>query len=114
MVQVKQPSGEQLGILAAIQRGMPVYDSEEIKLGTAMHIYWGADTDHPDGDEFQVTFLGAKTLPPEAATLIRHEGCIRVDSGLISGNYYVLPSQVSHITEEGMFLFVRGEQIMMF
>jgi hypothetical protein len=114
MLQIQQQSGERLEILAAIRRGMPVYDSEEIKRGIATRIYWGADTNNPDSDEFQVTFLGVKSLPPEAATLIREQGCIRVDSGLVNGNFYVLPSQVSFITEEGMFLSVRGDELMMF
>jgi hypothetical protein len=114
MSQVQQQYRERLDILAAIRRGMPVYDSEEIKLGTVTRIYWGADTEYPDSDGFQVTFLGVTSLPPNTATLIREEGCIRVDSGLLNSNYYVLPHQVGYITEEGMFLIVRGDEVMMF
>ena len=114
MSQAEQQTQERLDILAAIRRGMPVYDSEYIKLGTVTRIYWGADTAHPNSDDFQVTFLGVSKLPPETATLIREEGCIRVDSGLLAADYYVLPHQVANITEEGMFLLVRGDGVLMY
>jgi hypothetical protein len=114
MAQIQQEPFEGVSVLSEIRRGMPVYDVEFVKLGMVTRIYWGADTEHPDSDDFETTFLGVVSLPPEAAALIRQEGCIRVDTGMIFGNYYVLPYQVGYFTEEGMFLLARGDELMMF
>lgn len=114
MAQIQDQPQERAVTLAKVRRGMPVYDNEYIKLGTVTRIYRGAENDHPDSDDFETTFLGVISLPPEAATLIRQEGCFRVDTGLLFGDYYVVPQQVAYFTDAGIFLHVRGDGLMMF
>jgi hypothetical protein len=114
MAQVQQQSRNRLDILGAVRRGMLAYDNEYIKLGTVARIYWGAEIEHPDSDDFEATFLGVISLSPEKASLFRQEGCIRVDTGLVTGDYYVLPQQVAYISKGGVFLLLHGDGLMLF
>jgi hypothetical protein len=114
MSQAQQQSRDRLDILDAFRRGMPVYDNEYIKVGTVARIYWGADIEHPDSDDFEATFRGVIGLSHEDASLFRLEGCIKVDTGLFTGDYYVLPQQVAYISKESVFLLLRRDGLMLF
>ena len=114
MVQETQQSHVEVDALAVVRRGIPVYDSEYIKLGKVIRIYWGAGNEHPDSDDFETFILGVTRLPSDAAVFIQQEGCIRVDSDLSFGDYYILPNQIDYLTEDGIILLVRGDELMMF
>ena len=114
MVQETQQSHVEADVLEVVRRGLPVYDSEYVKLGRVIRIYWGTENEHPDSDDFETLILGVASLPSDAGVLIQQEGCIRVDSGLLFGDYYVLPNQIDYLTEEGIILLARGDELMMF
>ena len=100
--------------LEEIRRGVPVYDSEYIRLGTVSRIYWGSEFQHPDSDEFEVFILGVLTMPAEFMEHLRQVGGIRVDTGMLFGDYFVLPHQIGPFTEDGIILLVRGTELAMY
>ena len=96
-----------------IRQGTPVYDHENVRLGRVTQVYVGEENNIPAPDDLNVLFLGVIGTPAEVIQLFRQQGCIRVYSGLMYGDYFVLPHQVACSTDDGIVLQVRGDELMM-
>ena len=86
--------------LQGCEPGMPVFDVGGVLLGTVAYIY-----DAMDPALWQVTdALLTTTISITEAARVQLEGCLVVDSGMFTSDYYVLPYQIEEVTEGGIFL----------
>jgi hypothetical protein len=83
-------------------------------LGRVTQVYLGEENYIPAPDDLNVLFLGVIGIPAEVIQLFRQKGCIRIYSGLMYGDYFVLPYQVACSTDYGIILQVRGDELLMF
>ena len=108
MLQVQSESHESDGnFLQAVQLRMAVYDVTKSTLGVVVRVYDGADM--LVGRPSIVNCLDR--LPVELAARLRRSGYLEVDSGLLSGDYFVLPHQIANVTDKGVFLLFRRDEL---
>ena len=104
MVQVEHPSqGDRKSFLSQIQPRIPVYDVTGTGLGEVARVYDKANAQQP--------LVGRVPLcqhldraPIELANRLRREGYVEVDSGLLSGDYFILLPQIADVTDKGVLL----------
>ena len=116
-------------ILENIHEGMRVMDANNTDLGTVDYVYLGeisstADTGKEpatikpnlDGSE-QFTNLvqrafGKQDLPEELRERLMQNGFIHVDvPGLMSHNRFVLPDQITMVTDQGVVLRATRQEL---
>jgi hypothetical protein len=106
-----EPHGTNNNILWAIHPGLPVYDISDCVLGNVLRVYDQADTEHPlVGRAPIVRYLDR--FPLEIATRLRRDGYLVVDSGLLAGDYFILPYQIADVTDKGVFLHFRRDKLL--
>ena len=103
MIQVQKQSGVEATMMGGIQRGMPVYDIEDVMLGVVGQIHHGRDTDEFVPEEFDL-WTGVPDIPMALMTRMWHQGYLEIDTGLLFGNYLVLSHQIADVTDDGVFL----------
>lgn len=97
-------------LMSQVKEGMPVYDSEGKHIGSVDSLHYGqieaATTkgEHNQRDESLIENLAEALAPSEnmpdelRARLLRH-GFIRIDSGILSSDVYVVPENLARVDE---------------
>lgn len=116
-------------ILDHIHEGMAVYDVTDHKLGTVNYIRLTDEDPAQPGPEtatFSQTpepgdnslvenlaeaFVGDDDLPQEIRRKLLREGYIRVDTGILKADRFVTPDQISHISDEKVYLSVKSADV---
>jgi len=98
-----QLQGASNSFLLQIQPRIPVYDVTGTRLGVVARVYDKAIAQQP--------LVGRVPLcqhldraPIELAIRLRREGYVEVDSGLLSGDYFILLPQIADVTDKGVLL----------
>src|SRR5262245_25159733 len=102
MSHVQQQSSAGASSWGRIQPGMPVFDKEFVKIGTIAQRTQDTKT------------LFETDLIVVIPKYLRALGFIEVASGLVSGNYFVMPQQVVDLTEDGVFLSAHRNSLIQF
>ena len=105
-----QSSGTARLILQEIRLRMPVYDVMEIGLGVVVRVYDQANTEYPLVGRAPI-YPRLDCMPVELASRLRQEGYLEVDSGLLSGDFFILPRQIADVTEKGVFLLLHRDEL---
>lgn len=115
---------EHTAVLDQIREGMTVYDSERNDIGTVDAVYFGAVSDEEltEGtipatatshrDPSDNTFVEALAdvfdprdrVPDELAERLRYNGYIRIDGGWFGADRYIMPDQITSVSDEGVYL----------
>lgn len=123
-------------VLAYIEEGMQVYGPDDEEIGTVRNIFYGsmgtetmsgpiADAKGPvSGDQFDDTgedslveniaeaFAPEDDIPETVRNRLNREGYITVSgSGILSGDYFILPEQVASVSEERVLLRVNSDDL---
>jgi hypothetical protein len=117
-------------ILEEIQEGMSVYDANNEALGTVDYVYLGEVSPqaaeqgeaqgtvtpfHDPADEFVGMVqrgFGKDNLPRELQERLLLTGFIHVNvPGLLTHNRYVLPDQISQVTDKSVVLRATREEL---
>jgi hypothetical protein len=89
---------------------MPVYDVTDTILGVVVRVYDHTNLQHPlVGRPRLVRYLDR--VPAELLARLHRAGYLEVDSGLLSGDYFVLPHQIANVTDKGVFLLFRCDEL---
>jgi len=107
MLQVQLNSSD---ILLDIQLGMPVYDLAETVLGVVIRVYDSANASQPLAGRAPI-FRHIERFPHKIADRLKRDGYLVVDSGLLSGDYFILPHQITNVTDKGVFLHFRRSEL---
>jgi len=110
-------------ILNLVREGMTVYDIHDHKIGKVRNLYYGAtgagprDTEAkgvsaPDPgyrdesivDNVAEAFAGDLNIPDVLRNRLLNSGFVRVDTGVLHSDRYVLPEQISHISGDKVYL----------
>ncbi|MEZ4869116.1 MAG: hypothetical protein R3C14_47785 [Caldilineaceae bacterium] len=111
-------------ILDHIREGMTVYDSNDHNIGSVATVYFGAasEEDLTEGTTPATadaspsprdnSFVGALAdvfdprdqVPDELAERLRYNGYIKIDGGWFGSDRYIMPSQISSVSDEGVYL----------
>lgn len=115
-------------ILMDITEGMDVYDSDGDKIGTVERVYFGSEdreepgpesTTAPDPATRGKTFVDVvadifdpQDIPEEVRERLLRRGFLHIDGGVIfDSDYFVLPNEIEGVTEEGVRLRVKEEEL---
>lgn len=116
-------------VLSHIHEGMAVYDYNEDKIGTVSFVRMTDEdptrpgpetasapmTDDPRRESlvYQVAeaFVDGDDLPEEVRRRLLREGYIRVDTGVLKADRFVTPDQISHVSEENVYLSVSEDDV---
>ena len=104
------PHGTDGDLLHQIQLRMAVYDATDTVLGVVVRVYDGANMQQPLVGRPSIMRC-LDRLPAELAARLRRSGYLEVDSGLLSGDYFVLSSQIATVTEKGVLLLFRRDEL---
>lgn len=117
-------------LLAQVHDGMTVLDANNERIGTVTFVRFGdevtndgiaqtataAPTDldsEPDFLEAVVeTFTGHDDIPEEVRARLLRYGFVRVDTGLLRRDLFVMPGQIAHVHDEHVHLNVIRDQLM--
>jgi hypothetical protein len=113
MLHLEQQSHVRASLVGGIQRGMPVYDVELILLGIVARIHRGQEADEFITKDIE-SLMRSNELDAELIADLRRVGYIEIDTGLLSGNYFVLPHQIADVTEEGVFLLSSEDELLQY
>lgn len=118
-------------ILNFVREGMTVYDSEKNDIGTVESVHFGAASDanlatgtipattaadHAENDETFVDALAEvfdpkDEIPEEMADRLRYNGFIKIDGGWFGTDRYVMPNQISSVSDDGVHLSTKRERL---
>lgn len=114
-------------VLVQIHEGMDVYDANEDKIGTVSYVRLTdekaseigpetatiSDTNDPYDNtlvrNLVEAFVGDDDLPQEIRRRLLREGFVRVDTGILRADRYVTPDQISHVSDENVYLSVTSD-----
>lgn len=114
-------------VLDHIHEGMAVYDVNEDKIGTVAFVQLTDERPSKPGPETATVsktdepydntlvkniaeaFVGDDDLPQEVRSKLLHEGFVRVDTGILKADRYVTPDQISHVSDENVYLSVTSD-----
>jgi hypothetical protein len=109
-------------LLTNVREGMPVYDSTNEKIGTVRDVYLGSEAGAssepppPSPHSFidhLAQALASTALPDVVRQRLRRKGFIRVDvSGPVAADRYAFASQIRGVSEEGVTLHVRRDDLL--
>ena len=115
--------------LRGIREGMKVYDSSNNEIGEVERVMFGDDDPStPEPEATAVSSRGQRRdtlidniaeafrpddLPEEVREKLLLQGFIRIDAdGLFAADRYVTPEQIGSVTEDGVVLKVRKEELL--
>jgi hypothetical protein len=115
--------------LRGIREGMKVYDSSNNEIGEVERVRFGEDDPAtPEPEAVDVSDRGDRRdslidniaeafrpddLPEEVREKLLMQGFIRIDAdGLFAADRYVTPEQIDSVTEDGVMLNVRKEDLL--
>jgi len=116
-------------ILNLVHEGMSVYDSRNHKIGTVRNLYFGATGAGPNDpeakgvsapspdirddsivDEVAQALVG-EDMPDVLRNRLLNSGYVRVDTGVLHSDRYVLPEQISHVDADHVHLKVDRDEL---
>lgn len=115
-------------IFSQIHEGMSVYDLNEDKIGTVSYIQMTDENPNQPGPETATpsemrepgegslvrevaeAFVDDE-LPEEVQRKLLREGYLRVDIGILRADRFVTPDQISHVSDENVYLSVMSDDL---
>lgn len=115
-------------ILMGIEEGMDVADISGTKVGTVKFVKFGEEnsaspgaetvtgTEYEDDDSFiqdlVEAFVGDDTVPEAVEARLRRYGYVRIDTGLFSGDCFVMPEQIAGVSDNTVRLNIKSDDVM--
>jgi hypothetical protein len=117
----------QTNVLARVQEGMKVFDVETHEIGKVAWVRLGEDD--PSTPEIESASPAVEVedssliddiaqafrpdeLPEEMRERLLEDGFVRLEGGLLSGDRYILPDQISAVSDEGLILNVDKNELL--
>ena len=92
-----------------VEEGMPVYDSKGDRVGTVSFLHYGQeDAASTQGADYQVNpvleevaeaLTAANNIPEELRERLQREGYLRIDSGILQSDAFVMEDQIARVDE---------------
>ena len=118
-------------LLNFIREGMTVYDREDKKIGSVERLYFGSSST-ADQDEYNMPVEPGRAdlprnplmdaiadvfdpndVPEEMRERLLQRGFIRIDgAGLFAADRYVMPEQISSVSDEAVYLRVAKDELL--
>jgi len=126
---VQSSYGTEGSILSQIHEGMEVYDREGQKVGTVEHVQFGDEDPTNPGVETRTAqnpellnnslvenlaeaLAGTNDVPEVVRARLLRYGFIKVDTGLLSSDRYIMPDQIAHVAEDRVHLLVLHKDLL--
>jgi hypothetical protein len=95
----------ELNVLTWIREGMPVYGSDEKKIGKVKHVHFG------DGAEIDSLAkpLDFYDLPSEIQERLARDGFVQIDCGFFTPYRFAAPEHIADLDDDGLRLSVTGD-----
>lgn len=124
-------SREHHDVLSQVREGMTVYDSDRNNIGSVDAVFFGAESDQelaagtapatatthrdPSDNAFVESlaevFDPRDQVPDELAERLHYSGYIRIDGGWFGSDRYIMPDQISSVSDESVYLRTKSDHL---